>query len=157
MERKDKLQIKGNVNLKHFRKGKLIEERNAHNTIQTGGIEALGDYIIGTFTGDFNYMGIGLNTGAQGDTPALTALDSEVGLDGVAATTHTILTSRTSTAGVVELVTTFLMTGSATIKECGVFKTTPDSTMLARQQFAVLSLVATDSLQITWTITITDT
>ncbi len=157
MEKKDKVQMKGCVNLKHFHDGKLVEEREEHNTIQTAGIEALGDYLIGTFTGDFNYMGIGLNTGAQGDVPALTALDSEVGLDGNPATTHTILTSRLSTAGVVTFVTTFTMSGSALIKEVGLFKTTPASTMLARQQFAVLSLVATDSLQVTWTITVTDT
>ena len=157
MKIKDKIQMKGHVNLKHFRGGKLIEERNAHNTIQTVGIEALGDYIIGTFTGDFNYMGIGLNTGAQGDVPALTALDTEVNEAGTPSTVHHIMSSRTSTAGVVTLVCTFNITGSALIKECGVFSATPDGTMLARQQFAVLSLVNLDSLQVTWTLTIVDT
>jgi len=156
MDKKDKISMKGWVNLKHFRGGKLIEERDAHNTIQTPGIEAIGDYLIGDFTGDFNYMGIGTG-GVGGDNAALTALVSEVGLDGKAATTHTILTSRTSTAGVVQFITTFTMSGSAAISEAGVFKTTPDSTMLARQTFADLNLVNTDSLAITWTLTIIDT
>ncbi len=156
MDHKDKIQVKGWVNLKHFRQGKLIEERDAHNTIQTAGIEALGDYIIGTFTGDFNYMGIGTG-GVGGANAALTALVAEVGLDGKAATTHTILTSRTSAVGVVTLVTTFLMTGAAAISECGIFKGTPAGTMLARQTFADLNLVNTDSLQITHTLTIVDT
>jgi hypothetical protein len=150
---KDYLKIKGNVVLRHFRDGKLIDERDDHNLIQTLGIEDLGDYLIGTFTGNFNYMGIGTG-GVGGDNAALTALVSEVGLDGKAAVTHTILTSRSSTAGVVIFVTTFTMSGSAAISEVGLFKTTPASDMLARQTFADLNLGATDSLQVTWTITI---
>ena len=159
MEQKDKIQAKGHVNLKVFRSGKLIEERDAHNTIQTtGGIENLAKYLTAEYTGSINWMGIGLNTGGKGDDASLTALNSEVGEDGVASTTHHILSSRSMTgSGVDTFVCTFTMTGSALVKEVGLFDASADGNMFARQQFNVLSLVATDTLQITWTVTITDT
>ncbi len=159
MNYKDKIQMKGWVNLKQFRGGKLIEERNAHNTIQTVGIEKLAKFLTAEYTGSINWMGVGLNTGAQGDTPALTALDSEVSpTTGLASTTHTVLTSRSMTApGVDTFITTFTFGASVLAKEIGLFDASSNGNMFARQQFAVLSLVATDTLQITWTITIIDT
>ncbi len=158
MEIKEKIQMKGHVNLKHFRQGKLIEERDDHNVIQTVGIEKMAKFLTAEYTGSILYMGIGLNTGAQGDLPAITLLDSEVNEGGTPAVVHRVLSSKSMTApGVDTFVCTFNMTGSAAIKEVGLFDATPSGNMFARQQFAVLSLVNTDSLQVTWTITIVDT
>ena len=159
MDHKDKVQMKGWVNLKHFRQGKLIEERDAHNTIQTVGIEKLAKFLTAEYTGSISHMGIGLNTGAQGDAPALTTLDSEVSpTTGLASTTHTILTSRSMTgAGIDTFVTTFTIGASVLAKEVGLFDASANGNMFARQQFAVLSLVATDTLQCTWTVTVIDT
>lgn len=153
MERKDYITIKGWVNLKVFRGGKLIEERDDHNLIQTLGISNMAQYITGEYTGDYNYMGIGTG-GVGGDNAALTALVSEVKEDGTAGTIHHILSSRAAVAGVATMVCTFNMTGTAAISEIGLFDATPDGDMLARQTFADLNLVNTDSLQITWTITV---
>ena len=150
----DQIQVKGSVLIEHFRNGKLIDKREDHNLIQTIGIEHLGDYLTATYTGSYNWIGIGI--GASGDNIALAALESEILEDGTAGTTHHVCSSRTSTAGVCEFVALFNMTNVVTkaVTECGLFDAASVGNILARKTFAAINLIATDSIQITWTITI---
>lgn len=155
MEQKDGIKLTGSVLIKHFRDGKLIDTREDHNLIQNIGKTTLAKFITGEFTGNFGWMGIG-KTGVGGPNGALTALVAEVGLDGLTTTVHQAVTSAVVTTYTALIVETFTMTGTAAVSEIGLFNqlNLAGSTMLARQTFSDLNLVATDSLQISWSIVV---
>lgn len=155
MERKDNIQMKGYVNIKHFRKGVLVDERDDRNLIQNIGKTTLAKFITGEFSGNFGWMGIG-KTGVGGPDGALTALVAEVGLDGLTTTVHQAVTSKVVTTYTALIIETFTMSGTAAISEIGLFNqlNLAGSTMLARQTFSDLNLVNGDTLQVSWSITI---
>jgi len=152
---KDSLKLKGSVLIKHIRDGRVIDKREDHNLIQNIGKTSLAKFITGEFTGNFGWMGIG-KTGIGGPDGALTALVAEVGLDGLTTTVHQEVTSKVVTTYTALIIETFTMTGSAVISEIGLFNqlNLAGSTMLARQTFADLNLIATDSLQVSWSIVV---
>ena len=155
MKTNDNIKLRGHVNIKQFRGGKLIDERDDPNLIQNIGKTTLAKFISGEFTGNFGWMGIG-KTGVGGDNGALTALVAEVGLDGLTTTVHQVVNSAVVTTYTALIIETFTMTGTAAISEIGLFNqlNLAGSTMLARQTFSDLNLVATDVLQISWSIVV---
>lgn len=102
---------------------------------------------LGT-VGDWSYLAIGSSGTAA--TAADTALKAE--LTGSAARASSTVT--TATANILQLVHTWSATGSKTVKECGVFNDAATGTVLARSNFATISLSDGDSLQITYKVTV---
>ena len=88
-------------------------------------------------------LGTGTNAAAAGDTTLQTEIDRNA-LTGTTVSTNTIAYSCTWAAG----------DGTGAITEAGLFDAASSGDMLARTVFSVVNKGASDSITITWTITI---
>ena len=145
--------VTGQVNLKLWRDGKLIDERNNHNLVMSVGRNYIANRIAKN-TGDsggvviVSHMGIG--TGSAGPTDdTKTALVTPTGA-------RQPLTSTTVTNNQVTYVGEFLpAVGSGDIVEAGIFNDVSAGTMVARTTFGVITKVLnSDKLTLTWTLTV---
>lgn len=124
--------------------GDVKEEREIKNLVVTTGR----NFIAGRMTGTpaiMSHMAAGSGTAA----PALgdTALGTQLG--------RVALTSGSTTGNVTTYTATFgagVATGAVT--EAGIFNASTGGTMLCRTTFAVVNKGASDTLAITWAITI---
>lgn len=146
------LPVTGKLTIKQYdANGVLIDERNVNNLVVTTGRNWIRDRVIGTgtlggATGIMNYMAVGYGTGANTD-PAQTTLGSEVARVGA--------TGSSSGNGAVQYQATFgAGVGSTGVTEAGIFNASTSGTMLCRTLFSVINKGASDTLAITWTITI---
>jgi hypothetical protein len=144
----DNIKVTGHINLKLFDvAGNLKDETSVHNLVVTVGKNALASWLAAASHADYFMQYVGLGTGtdvpASGDTDLQTTLP-----DRVAGTV-------TSSTNVIQNVSVF-GPGSNTgaITEAGLFSASSGGTMFARQVFAVKTKGASDSLQVTWQITI---
>lgn len=110
--------------------------------ITTAGINSLTTYI------DSTYTHVAFGTGTTSPTRADTALETEV--DRVAGTVTITTTSLTNDT--VNFVAEFAITGTHAITEAGIFSADTGGTMLARQTFDVITLVAGDTLVLDWDV-----
>jgi len=130
----------------------IKDERLIHNIIASTGLnivikQILGSSGAGAQPDKFNWVGLGTSTNAA--TTNDTALGGEVG-------TRQQDTDPTFPAlGQGQLVVTF-GTANATgnISESGVFNSSNTTCMLCRTTFAAIAKGTSDSLQVTWDITI---
>ena len=88
-------------------------------------------------------LGTGTNAAAAGDTTLQTALDRNA-LTSTTVSTNTVAYAATWAAG----------DGTGAITEAGLFDAASSGDMLARTVFSVVNKGASDSITITWTITI---
>ena len=88
-------------------------------------------------------LGTGTNAAAAGDTTLQTALDRNA-LTSTTVSTNTVAYAATWAAG----------DGTGAITEAGLFDAASTGDMLARTVFSVVNKGASDSITITWTITI---
>lgn len=125
--------------------GKLLARHKGHNIITDAGLAHIADQLSaspGEAAMSHMAVGTGTNAAAAGDTALQTQLDRNA------------LTSRTDSAGVVTYVGTWAAgDGTGAITEYGIFNASSGGTMLARFVDAVINKGASDSLQVTWTIT----
>lgn len=142
----EKLKFKGTFEaVLRDKDGKIKDTRKVPNLITDAGFDGVIQRCFSTGTGSdsFNYIAIG-----SGDTAAATgdtALGSEAAraegtyayTDGTAAFTLT----KTFAAG----------TADGSIYESGIFNSGVDGQLWNRQVFAVINKGASDSLQVTWT------
>lgn len=142
---KDKFQIQSNMHIKLFdASGKLKDERILHNTTKNAGLYGVLDQILASPTlVKVGWMAIG--TGS----PTATLLGTE--LD------RNALTSKTRSNAVVTLVGDWTAgDGTGAITEAGLFDVVTANTvnMWASASFAAINKGAADTLQISWTLTI---
>lgn len=122
--------------------GNVKEVRTIYNTVTTAGKNGIADQILASPTlGKPTHMAVGTGT------PSGTALGTE--LD------RNALTSKTRSGAVVTMVGDWAA-GDATgaITEAGVFDASSGGNMWLSSSFSVINKGASDTLQITWTLTI---
>jgi len=153
---RDSVRLNGKFRLRHFRSAALIDDRVVKNTIVDVGKAGVAGLIIQTgSTSPFSYIALG--TGTNAASTADTALQTEISTGGgerALATLSRVTTSVTNDTA--QLVHTFTFTGSYAVTEAGVFNSSSSgATMLSRQTFAPTSVVAFDTLQVTYQIAVT--
>lgn len=126
--------------------GRIKEVRDIHNLVVTTGKNHIADQLSSS-PGDsaMSHMaiGTGTNAAAAGDTTLQTELDRNA------------LTSRTDAAAVVTYVGNWAAAdGTGAITEAGILNNSSGGTLLARAVFSVVNKAASDTLQITWTLTV---
>lgn len=134
--------------------GAVKDERWVHNLVTTAGKDAASQRILDAASTPsiFNYVGVGDGNGsgtcssaAAGDT----ALGSELG------TRQQDTDSDHGTTGKETLIVTFAAgNGTGALCEMGVFNASSSGTLLARNVFSVINKGASDSLQITFSLTV---
>lgn len=141
----DTVKITGALSIRLYRAdGTLKDSRDIPNLVVTTGTQ----FIAGRMTGTANvmsFMAIGSGTTAAviGDT----ALGSELGRAAISSGTTTLA------------VTTYVCTlgagvGTGAVTEAGIFNAASAGTMLCRTVFAVVNKDASDTMSITWLITV---
>ena len=127
--------------------GELKDSRQVDNLVVTAGKNHIADQLSSSPGGSaMSHMAVGTGTGspAAGDTALGTEIDRNA------------LTSRTDATNVVTYVGNWAA-GDATnsaIAEAGIFNASSSGTMLARATFTAINKGASDTLTITWTVTV---
>ena len=125
-------------------KGVVIETREVKNLVVDDGLEYIADRMKNNST-VMSHMAIG--TGSTAAAASDTALGTEAA--------RVALTSTTVTANAVAYVASFgAGTGTGAITEAGILNAASSGTLLCRTVFSVVNKGASDSMTITWTVTI---
>lgn len=125
--------------------GAIKEDVTVENLVVDTGLAYIASRMKDTTQTAMSHMAVGSGTTnpAAGDT----ALESELG--------RVALTSTTVTDNAVEYVATFgAGTGTGAVTEAGILNNSTGGTLLCRTEFAVINKGASDSMTITWTVTI---
>ena len=143
----DELKISGKLKiLLTDEKGEVKDEREMPNVITTVGKAHIADQLASTHDeGEMSHMaiGTGIIAAAAGDTTLGTELDRNA------------LTSRTQGTNTVIYVGDWAAgDGTGAITEAGILNNSSGGTLLCRQTFSAINKAAGDTLQITWTITV---
>lgn len=122
--------------------GAVKQEQTVHNTVTTAGKNAIADQLLASPTlGKPTHMGIGTGT------PSGTALGTEID--------RNALTSKTRSGAVVTMVGDWAAgDGTGAITEAGVSDASSAGNTLLTTSFSTINKGASDTLQITWTLTI---
>ncbi len=145
---KESLKLKGDVTLTLTDKnGKLKDKKEIKNLVVNAGLSFITSRMLGTSKAVMSHMALG--SGSSAANASDTALGSQVGsreaLDSA---------SETST-GVITFASTF-EPGDATgaLTEAGIFNASSGGDMLCRTVFSTVTKASTDTLAITWSITV---
>jgi len=127
--------------------GNRKDFREVNNLVVTAGKNHIADQLSSSPGGaamGWMEIGSGSTAAAAGDTALVTAIDRNA------------LTSRTDATNVVTYVGDWAAGDgtSADIEEAGIFNASSAGTMLARAVFTQINKGASDTLKITWTVTI---
>jgi len=150
----ERLGLVGSVYVELFDEdGDLKDVRDEHNLIVTTGVTAIIERLDSSpTTSQPTHMAVG--TGSTAPAAGNTALGAEI-----ATTGRQALTSNTSSGAVLTMVANWAA-GQATnsaIAEAGVFNASSTGTLYSRATFTAINKGASDTLQITWTYTLTAT
>jgi hypothetical protein len=126
--------------------GKVKDQRHVKNLVVDAGEAFIASRMAGTASAVMSHMGIGsgVTAAAAGDTALQTQVGSRVALSSTTPSASTIQYQASFVAGV----------STGAITEAGIFNAASAGTMLCRTTFAVVNKLASDSLSITWTVTI---
>ena len=148
---KETVARKGKLLIELFdEKGGLKEKREIHNLMTNVGEAHIADQLSSApDESAMSHMSIG--TGTTAPTSANTALEFQID--------RNALTSRTQGAGgddndVIYVGDWAAADGTGAITEAGIFNSSASGTLLARATFAAINKGASDTLKITWTVTI---
>ena len=137
----DDLQMKGHLTI--ALNGETVFD--VPNLVVTTGKNFVASRIKDTTSAAMSHMGIG--------TSSTAAVAGDIGLGAEAA--RVALTSTTVTNNVVAYVASFPAgTGTGAITEAGLFNANTVGTMFCRTTFAVVNKGASDSMTITWSVTV---
>ncbi len=127
--------------------GNVKERRKEKNLLVNTGLNAILDRLVGTSEAVMSHMALGSGTtaAAAGDTDLQTLLGSREALDGSTVTAANVVYTCTFEAG----------DATGTVTEAGIFNAATSGTMLCRSVFSAVTKGASDSLNVTWTITVT--
>ena len=126
-------------------KGVVVETREVKNLVVDDGLEFIASRMKDTTATAMSHMAIG--TGSTAAAAGNTALGTEAA--------RQALTSTTVTANAVAYVASFgAGTGTGAITEAGILNANSGGTLLCRTVFSVVNKGASDSMTITWTVTI---
>jgi hypothetical protein len=125
--------------------GKVKDTREVNNLVVDTGLAFIASRMKDATATAMSHMGIGTGTSAaaSGDT----TLGTEAA--------RVALTSTTVTSNAVAYVASFAAgTGTGAITEAGILNGASGGTLLCRTVFSVVNKAASDSMTITWTVTI---
>lgn len=148
MKIKDDLKISGElVIIVTDKSGHITQSMKVPNLVVTTGKQYIASRMAGTTATVMSHMAIGSGTAAANANN--TALGNELGRAGsplfsFQASGNTITATATFVEGV----------GTGAISEAGIFNASSGGTMLCRTVFPVVNKQASDTIAITWTITI---
>ena len=126
-------------------KGVVVETREVKNLVVDDGLEFIASRMKDATATAMSHMAIG--TGSTAAAAGNTALGTEAA--------RQALTSTTVTANAVAYVASFgAGTGTGAITEAGILNAASSGTLLCRTVFSVVNKGASDSMTITWTVTI---
>lgn len=150
MNSNEKLSIKGNLNIVLTdAQGNIKDSRQVDNLVVTSGITYILSRMKDTTYGAMSHMAVGSSTTATAanQTDLVALLGSRVTLTSTVSSASTIVYAASFAAGV----------STGAITEAGIFNAASGISMLCRTVFAVVNKGAGDSMNITWTITLTAT
>ena len=144
----DKMQVTGDVTLTLTdEKGNLKARQEIKNLVVNTGLTFISQRMIGTSQAVMSHMalGSGTNAAAAGDTALQTQVGNREALDAAVS----------DSPGVITYTSTF-EPGDATgaLTEAGIFNASTSGNMLCRTKFDVVNKSSTDTLAITWVVTI---
>ena len=146
MIKKDKLKATGSVNIVvRSENGKVSQDFTVPNLVVDTGLAYIASRMKDTTDDAMSHMAVGTGTtpAAAGDTTMETE-SARVALD-----------STTPAGGSITFVATYPAgTATAALTEAGIFNDASAGTMLCRTLFSVINKGASDTMTITWTITI---
>ncbi len=154
----ESMQVRGFVDISVYDEyGKLKEERHYDNGITNVGFEVIADRIAdhSAFTGNQpNYIGVG--TGSTAFAVTQTALVTELSGGSYARQqdTDATYTSGSKSFAISSTFNAGVATGALT--ESGLFDASSSGNMMARQTFSAINVGASDSITVTWTITLSN-
>ena len=123
--------------------GKVKDQRTVKNLVVDTGLAYIADRMADAAETAMSHMAVG--TGSTAAAAGDTTLGTEAG--------RTSLTSTTQTNEDVVYIATFSAgTGTGALTEAGLFNAASAGTMLCRTVFSTVNKGASDSLQITWTV-----
>jgi hypothetical protein len=127
--------------------GNVKESRDIKNLVVTVGLTFICSRMAGASASVMSHMALGSGTtaAAAGQTDLVTLLGSRKALDSTTASANTITYISSFEAG----------EGTGAVTECGCFNASTAGTMLCRTVFTVLNKAASDTMSVTWTITLT--
>jgi uncharacterized membrane protein len=125
--------------------GKVIDHREVNNLVVDTGLAYIAGRMKDATATAMSHMGIG--TGAVAAAAGDTTLGTEAA--------RVALTSTTVTANAVAYVASFAAgTGTGAVTEAGILNASSSGVLLCRTVFSVVNKAITDSMTITWTVTI---
>jgi hypothetical protein len=125
--------------------GNIKDEKKVENLIVDTGLDYIASRMTGTSENVMSHMAVG--TGSTAAAGADTALGTE--LD------RNALTSTTVTSNAIAYVCSWAAgDGTGSLTEAGLFNAVSSGTMLCRTVFGTVTKGASDSMTITWTITV---
>lgn len=129
--------------------GSIRDEREVRNLVVNTGLAYIISRMVGTAKAVMSHMALGSGTtaAAAGDTALETQLGSRVSLDSA-----TI--SGSNNEKVVYVATFGAGAATGAVTEAGIFNASTAGDMLCRTVFAVVNKAADDTMEITWTITL---
>jgi len=143
----DNLKLRGDVALVLKDKdGNIKDTREINNLVVTAGLTFICSRMAAASPGVMTHMALGSSTtaAAAGQTDLVSILGSREALDSTNASANTIVYVSSFEAG----------EGTGAVTEAGVFNAASGSTMLCRTVFAVVNKQASDTMSVTWTITL---
>ena len=127
--------------------GKLIRE--VPNIVTTAGKGFVASSMVKTSNSPAAMTHMEVGTGTTNPAAGDTALESAVG------SSRTALTSSNVTGAAIAYLCTFAAgTGTGALTEAGIFNASSGGTMLCRTEFSVINKGASDSMTVTWTVTV---
>ena len=145
---KDNLKLRGDVSIVlKSADGSVKDSRAIKNLVVNDGLNFIVSRMKDTTQGVMSHMAVGSSTtaAAAGQTDLVSILGSREALDSTAVSTNTVTYVSSFEAG----------DGTGAVTEAGIFNASTSGDMLCRTVFAVVNKQATDSMTITWTITLT--
>jgi hypothetical protein len=125
--------------------GSVKQDFTVDNLVVDSGLDFIASRMNGTSEAVMSHMAVGTDNTAAASTD--TALQTEL--------TRVALDSATVTNNAIEYVATFAAgTGTGALTEAGVLNNGTGGTLLCRTVFSVVNKGASDSMTITWTVTI---
>lgn len=149
MFNKDTMKATGKVNIViRDDAGFVKDEVTINNLVVDDGLDWIAARMYDTGIPDeMSHMEVG--------TSSTAANSADTALGAAVAGSRTALSSTTVTNNAVAYVATFgAGTGTGALTEAGLFNASSGGTMLARTVFSVINKGASDSMTVTWTITI---
>lgn len=145
---KDKLKLRGDVSIVlKSADGSVKDSRAIKNLVVNDGLNFIVSRMKDATQGAMSHMAVGSSTtaAAAGQTDLVSILGSREALDSTAVSTNTVTYVSSFEAG----------EGTGAVTEAGIFNASTSGDMLCRTVFAVVNKQATDSMTISWLVSLT--